>query len=315
MWRLANLVADGALPVVDGNIVWPKTPTKPQRRNSHGVRLDLGSPLTDSEYPLSSSSSSAIPLGHRHSDCDSDVGGSVVLTDIEFLPDEPEPSLPPQPLPVDPVPSLPPRPSGPKKAKGKQKRSRPTLNDCVWTKGKPCCTGGKCHRSYTRAQVYTLRNYFYSLNQIERRLFAKNRIALPPFGTSKAKRYYLETPAYTDSVPVTIDAPVGSVQPVCVTFWKFVLAASSNLIYPRAGGGGKIVVPLSLQQERKRTSYVGVINWLEDMARYHEVSPDSDMVFLPQASRKVVYEQLLVLVGCLCSQASELYTLATLGES
>ena len=281
MCGLDDCLDSGKIKIINGRMVFPETPS-PEKRNAHGVRVPRSSPLpTWSDYPSSPSSSSAIPPISPW-DVSDDQSQDKAPVDVDLT------IAPPWVPPVQPK----------KKGKGKQKRTRPTLDDCVWRAKKSCCTGGQCHQQYTNSQVYVLRNYFYERTQVERRLFAQNRVVLPSFCDHGGTRaYHLETPHNLATKPVRIKAEAGSTRPVCVSFWKWALGASSNQIYQPSVNDStfpsrrEMVVPLSLRQDRKRTSFVEVVTWLQDMAVYHEVSPDSDMIFLPQASRKVVYEQ------------------------
>ena len=269
---LVGLLASGRVKIVNGQL--QLIPVKPQLRNKFGVRLQNQDVLldSDSDYPSSSSHSSPIPLlrsrpaRHDHDDIDVDL------------------TLHNEDLDCDDAPELDHR-------QGKRKRNTPVLQDCLWSSAKPCCGTCRCNANYTPAQVLLLRAFFFDLSQMERRQFTKSRTTLK--SELAKKKFFIERPSFIDVTPNLKCTPViDSTQQVCVTFWKFVTGASNQLIYPTTlGADGRILVPLALSQNRNRASYNNVSQWLREEAKYHEVSPDSDMIYLPQASRKVVYEQ------------------------
>ena len=264
------------------------------RFGSPRARLRPANATSDSEWPLSSPSpSSDVSLRLPHRRLQLFETPSQARVNAHLFEDEPL-----QPSPVD---------ESPPRRSGKRKRTVPQFLHCVWTAPKPCCSvaelghvvrtgcgGTPSVKDYSPDCVMQIKRYFQTLSEHERRGFVWNRMRLElASGESPKRTFYLEAPALLENCvlcPLEVRVPLVGMRKVCTTFFKWCTGASNNLVYQPASGSDRFLVDRATRVPRARPTYAASEAWLSDMARYYQVSPDCDLVFLPMANKSAVWD-------------------------
>ena len=77
---------------------------------------------------------------------------------------------------------------------------------------------------------------------------------------------------------------------VCQNFFKWCVNVSSNGVYQPASGSRQFLVAAKQLKERPARKAMHVIGWLQEFAKYYQISPDNDYIYLPYANRSAVYK-------------------------
>lgn len=159
-----------------------------------------------------------------------------------------------------------------------------------------CCLNN-CTRAYERTGASTvLRQYGRSLDEQSKRTFVIHRITeeYNPEPNTPQKTYYMERPDDIMETHSPSLKPKTSLNQVCRQAFLFLCCGSSTLLdqptnHDRAFSEDCAGGQLRAERTKPRKSR-GLVAWLLFLATFYQFDPTSDHVYIPFASRQVVYD-------------------------
>jgi hypothetical protein len=108
-----------------------------------------------------------------------------------------------------------------------------------------------------------------------------------PRGMRK-RRYYLDDPTSIEQGEIgKYLSPDGSIQ-VCAHFFSFVTGKSMNFLYQPGESGSEMVEDIQCSRWRKCLKDDAITQFLRDISKFYQMSPDTADVYLPFPKRSVV---------------------------
>jgi hypothetical protein len=160
-----------------------------------------------------------------------------------------------------------------------------------------CCNRRCCELGAEKSLALYQANYL--LGWTDRRAFIKSRIKFKRTAPDRADRrvYYMDDPAaYTNQNGASLPAEMDwqSVDNdhihICVKYFCNLYRVSTNFIYQPSVAGAEMSLERK-QRDRAIDSKANIIKqWVVDLAKFYQVDPTSDDIFLPFYRKHVVWE-------------------------
>ena len=174
----------------------------------------------------------------------------------------------------------------------------PSIENCTWRKASPCCKGLKCSDNMQPAQVLAIRHHYKKLRPTDRRCFLKSRmevIAVPNRDKRGRKRkrkvkrtFFVDGTAATLEMP--LDAITHSMLKKCYSEWFMFVAKITRHMIDQPNVPGKERLQTTFDSPQRETpGENAVLFWLLRLSKYYQVSPDSEKIALPFATKRVVH--------------------------
>jgi hypothetical protein len=109
-------------------------------------------------------------------------------------------------------------------------------------------------------------------------------------GLERCREYFLDPPSVAENGQLTTrPRPSGNV-PVCAKFFTFATGKSTNFLYQPSQAGRSLVLNIERDIFRVTPKEDAVAIFLKDISEYYQLSPDSNLIFLPFPKRATVHQ-------------------------
>ena len=175
----------------------------------------------------------------------------------------------------------------------------PTIAECTWANEAPCCKNLKCSDGGSPALVQAIRAHCKRLKLTDKRDFVKARVEVLDIGPVNKdsrgrkrkkdvkRKFYVDASADTVEM-CTSDVTVNMLQKCCQKWFVFATGVSTTTIYQPHVQAKRMQTEFAAAN-RPSPKEKGVLFWLLAYAKYYQVSPDSELIALPFATKKVVH--------------------------